>query len=130
MKELLAAATAVRANAYAPYSVYLVGAAVLGSDGQIYAGCNVENVSFGATLCAERSAVSAMVAAGCSEIMAVAVVTRDGGLPCGICVQTMLEFAPDPSSVPVCCMADGGPSLELSLADLAPHSFRTNLKNQ
>jgi cytidine deaminase len=128
MRELLDAARAVRANAYSPYSVYPVGAAVLGADGKVYVGCNVENVSFGATVCAERSAVCAMVAGGCREIKAAAVVTRDGGSPCGICVQAMLEFAPDPESVVVCVAGEDGSFFEARLADLAPHAFRSNLK--
>ena len=91
-ESLIEAAQTVRTNAYAPYSVYPVGAAVLGSDGAIYTGCNVENISFGLTMCAERVAIGAMIAAGCRKVTEVAIATRDGGSPCGMCRQTLAEF--------------------------------------
>jgi len=122
---LIAAAASTRANAYAPYSVYKVGAAVLGADGQIYVGCNVENISFGLTVCAERVAMGTMVAAGCKQILAVAVVTQDGATPCGMCRQSLAEFADDASKVEVVTASEAGDRKSYWLADLIPASFRT-----
>jgi cytidine deaminase len=97
LDRLVAAARAVRAHAYAPYSSYAVGAAVLTRRGGIHVGCNVENSTFGATMCAERSAIAAMVAAGDREPVACVVVTAGPrpASPCGICRQVLAEFARD-----------------------------------
>lgn len=130
MNELVDAAQRVRTNAYAPYSVYQVGAAVLGSNGRIYVGCNVENVSFGLTMCAERNAIGSMVADGCRAIQAVAVVTKDGGTPCGMCRQALLEFAQDASAVRVWCASETGVTAEYRLVDLIPDAFRSELKQE
>jgi cytidine deaminase len=94
---LVSAAQAARAKAYAPYSQYRVGAALLTRSGGLYAGSNVENATYGATLCAERSAVAAMVTAGDTQPIACAVVTAGPrpGTPCGICRQVLAEFARD-----------------------------------
>jgi cytidine deaminase len=83
---------AARNHAYAPYSNFNVGAAVLTASGDIYAGCNVENASYGLTICAERAAVCAAVAAGHKSIVAVAVATAGGHSPCGACRQVLSEF--------------------------------------
>ena len=125
------AARDARANAHAPYSRYRVGAAVLAADGRVFAGCNVENASFGATVCAERSAVVAMVTAGQRELCAVLVVTRgpEAGSPCGICRQTLAEFAAD-APVRLLAVDDDDPafgvqgSRETSVAALLPLAFR------
>lgn len=93
-KPLVAAATDARNRAYAPYSQFQVGAAVLTSSGEVFAGCNVENASYGLTMCAERAAVSAAVAAGQQQIVAVAVATPGGHAPCGACRQVLTEFGP------------------------------------
>ncbi len=96
-KRLVEAARAVRAHAHAPYSRYRVGAAVLTRGGRIHVGCNVENATYGATLCAERAAIAAMVAVGDRDPIACAVVTAGPvpGAPCGICRQVLAEFARD-----------------------------------
>jgi cytidine deaminase len=88
------AARQVRANAHAPYSRFQVGAAVLTATGEVFAGCNVENASYGLTMCAERVAVGAAVAAGHKQIAAIAVATAGGHSPCGACRQVLSEFGP------------------------------------
>lgn len=97
LSELLDAARAVSRNAYAPYSGFRVGAAVRADDGAVFVGCNVENATYGATVCAERSAISSMVAAGRRRIAAVAVYADadEPAMPCGICRQSLAEFAED-----------------------------------
>lgn len=89
---LVQAAINAREKAYAPYSEFLVGAAVLTADGQIFGGCNVENASYGLTICAERVAAGTAVAAGSREITAVAIATPGGHSPCGACRQVLAEF--------------------------------------
>jgi len=93
-QQLIAAARSARQQAYAPYSSYHVGAAVLTSGGDIIAGCNVENASYGGTICAERVALTAAVAQGKRQFSAIAVVTEDGASPCGLCRQVMYELGP------------------------------------
>jgi cytidine deaminase len=96
---VVAAAVEVREHAYAPYSSFRVGAAILTSAGNIHAGCNVENASYGATLCAERAAVAAMVAAGDVRARPILCAIATGSVPpappCGICRQVLVEFAHD-----------------------------------
>jgi len=130
LKELLIdKAEEARANAYAPYSVYRVGAAILDEQGRIHVGVNVENISFGLTVCAERNAVGAMAAAGGREIVAVAVATRDGGTPCGACRQVLVEFAPNPARVLVIGKGEAQ-AWETTLADVLPSGFTTQLKKE
>jgi cytidine deaminase len=93
--ELVAAAAGVRERAYAPYSRFLVGAALRAADGTIFAGCNVENASYGLTICAERNAIAQAVAAGVRDFTAVAVVSENGVTPCGACRQVLVEFGPE-----------------------------------
>jgi cytidine deaminase len=97
LEDLLARARAVRERAYAPYSAFQVGAALRAESGEIFAGCNVENASYGATICAERSAVLAMVAAGQRVIGSIAVFTdaETLAMPCGLCRQVISEFQRD-----------------------------------
>ena len=94
-ESLWRAALEAREFAYAPYSNYKVGAVVLTSSGKIYKGCNIENAAYGPGNCAERVAIAAAVADGEREFEAVAVVTQNGGTPCGICRQFMREFSKD-----------------------------------
>ena len=91
-QKLMDAAIAIRKNAYAPYSMFLVGAAILTEDGTIVTGTNVENASYGLTICAERIAAGAAIAAGHRKITAVAVATTGGASPCGACRQFLSEF--------------------------------------
>lgn len=94
LKSLHSAALTVRDRAYAPYSKFHVGAALLTADGEIFTGCNVENASYGLTICAERVAIGSAVAAGQKQIVAVAVATSGGHSPCGACRQVLSEFGP------------------------------------
>ncbi len=92
LNKLLQRAAEVRERAYAPYSNYFVGAAILATSGKIYTGCNVENASYGLTVCAERNAIFKAVSEGEREFVAIAVVTANGGSPCGACRQVIYEF--------------------------------------
>ncbi len=94
--ELIEAARSVRDKAYAPYSHFAVGAAILTRSGKVFVGCNVENVSFRITTCAEQAAMGAAVANGYSDIAALAVVadSKEPALPCGACRQMLAEFNP------------------------------------
>ena len=96
-QQLVAQAVEVAGRAYAPYSKFLVGAVLVAKDGRIFAGCNVENISFGLTICAERNAVFAAVAAGCREFEKIVIVadTEVPASPCGACRQVLAEFDPD-----------------------------------
>jgi len=125
LDQLVQEATAVRDHAYAPYSGYMVGAAIATKSGAVYVGCNVENSTFGATICAERGAIMQMVAAGETEPIACAVVTKDGGSPCGICRQVLAEFARDMPIVLVgLAAAEGESGTVVHLSDLLPLAFR------
>ena len=119
---LLEAAWAARENAYAPYSQFQVGAAVLASSGHIYGGANVENVAYPVGLCAERSAVAAAVSAGEREIVAVAIVaaTQSPPTPCGMCRQTLFEFGLD---IQVVSADTSGERCRHTLAELLPQEF-------
>jgi cytidine deaminase len=123
-EELLAAARQAREKAYAPYSNFRVGAAVLGSDGRIFSGCNVENDSLGLTCCAERNAIFSMVAAGEREIKEILVIgeTEEFLPPCGACRQVIAEFA-SPSAVVHMCNHTGA-CRDITVSELVPFIFR------
>ena len=122
LRRLLAAASRARKFAYAPYSRYAVGAAVL-AGGRIYAACNVENGSFPLSVCAERNAVGLAVARGARRIDAVAVVggTLQPASPCGGCRQVLAEFCA--ASVPVLYACPGGRPVSTTMGALLPHAF-------
>lgn len=122
---LKAAALAARGWAYVPYSDYRVGAALLTASGEIVRGCNVENATYGATCCAERTAVFAAVAAGHTSFQAIAVATggSEAGTPCGICRQVLAEFSAD-GALEILCFTDEGAEARFTLAELLPHAFR------
>ncbi len=124
---LEAAAKAVRENAHAPYSHYKVGAALRTASGKLFAGCNVENASYGLSLCAERSAILQMVAAGEREPVALVVLTEGPivGTPCGACRQVLAEFALD-LPIRLSVAAPGVASRDTSLAVLLPDAFRAD----
>jgi len=122
-RELVEAAQAARARAYAPYSGFTVGAAVEAGSGAIYTGCNVENASYGLTICAERVAVFKAVAAGEREITALAVVSGPGATPCGACRQVLAEFAPQTEEVPIIVVNGQGDERRYTLGQLLPANF-------
>jgi len=123
-RALVSRARAVRARAHAPYSKFQVGAAVLDDKGRIHAGTNVENASYGLTVCAERHAVAAAVAAGAKKVRAVAVITPTSppGSPCGACRQVLAEFAA-PDALVLLASPTGVPE-ETSMGALLPRSFK------
>jgi cytidine deaminase len=108
-------------RAYAPYSSYKVGAAVLADDGSIYTGCNIENAVYPLTSCAERVAITKAVSEGAKRILAVAVVTENGGTPCGSCRQIMREFADDHMQIYIADIK--GDFTVIDLQHLLPDSF-------
>jgi cytidine deaminase len=125
---LAEAAREARHNAYAPYSKFAVGAAVLTESGLVVPGCNVENSTFGLTICAERTAVAAAVSQGHRRLRAVAVVAdmKPPAKPCGLCLQMLNEFAD--GDLPVLLENLSGQRQELTLKDLLPYPFRLHRK--
>src|SRR5450432_4071326 len=121
LTSLIEKARAAREQAYAPYSRFAVGAALRTKSGRVFVGCNVENLSFGLTICAERVAVGAAVAAGEREFEALAVVadSREPVTPCGACRQVLAEFS---STLPVCSANLEGAVYESCIADLLPRA--------
>lgn len=121
--ELFAAAEAIRSKAYAPYSKFQVGAAILADDGKVYSGCNIENAAYPIGNCAEASAIAAMIAGGGKRIRRI-YVTGPGALPvtpCGGCRQRIREFA-DLDVTVISHGVDGEPLVQ-TLGQLLPHSF-------
>ncbi len=119
--DLLKMAFEVRSRAHVPYSKFSVGAAVLTKSGKIFTGCNIENVSFGLTICAERAAVAAAIAQGEKELIIMAVVTdsSEPAVPCGACRQVMAEFNP---AMKIVASTITGRRQEFNLGDLLPRA--------
>ena len=120
--DLISSAKEMTLRSYAPYSGYHVGCAILGNDGKIYTGCNVESASYGATICAERSAIAQAVSAGCRQFIMAAVISDHNEIcyPCGICRQLFYEFSDQ--MIILCCSSDGR-SERYSISELLPHGF-------
>lgn len=120
MKQLIELARKARSNAYTPYSHFAVGAALLGRSGRIYTGANVENASYGLTLCAERTAIVKAVSEGEREFEAIAIAadTDEPVLPCGACLQVMAEFHIDKV-----VLGNLNEMQVVKLSDLLPHNF-------
>ncbi len=122
-ENLILAAQEARRRAYTPYSGYKVGAALQTDTGAIVAGCNVENLSYGATICAERTAVTKMIADGLGQkISAIAVASKDGVTPCGICLQVLSEFVEGPETL-VYRVNENGEVQSMPFGNLLPHAF-------
>jgi cytidine deaminase len=120
-KLLLQAAKEAQKKAYAPYSKFKVGAALLTTDNKITLGCNIENASYGLTVCAERVAIFKAVSEGYRKFKALAVVTSDASYPCGACLQVMAEFGPDLTVI----ISNGQNKTEtLKLTNLLPKQFK------
>jgi cytidine deaminase len=120
---LFAAAAAARANAYAPYSGYAVGAALLAEEGSVYVGCNTENAAYPVGTCAEAGAIAAMAAAGARRIAAMLVAAEGAELvtPCGACRQRIREFATETTPIHLADLS--GIRRTLTLGELLPHAF-------
>lgn len=120
--ELLSAADKAMENAYAPYSGFRVGAALLCADGRVFTGCNIENSSYGATNCAERTAVFKAVSEDCRDFSAIAIVSSGGGetFPCGICRQVLGEFSPN---IRIILRNESGAAAVYTFQELMPKFF-------
>lgn len=124
-QDLLTAAAEVRRHAHAPYSTYRVGAALLSDDGRVITGCNVENASYGLTICAERVAIGAAVAQGKTAFKAIALVANSGStpFPCGACRQVLAEFCAPDTPVYVAAADTRDEYVTFTLGALLPHAF-------
>lgn len=121
IEELFAIANAARKHAYAPYSHFNVGAAALADDGNVYAGTNVENASYGLSICAERAAVTAAIAGGATEIITIAVAAGRPAPPCGACLQVIAELGPQATIA----WGNGAGTYEVAkVSELLPKPFR------
>ncbi len=120
--ELIEAARGMLAFAYAPYSGFRVGAALLGTDGRVYTGCNIESAAYSATICAERAALCQAVSNGCRSFEKLAVISSADThcTPCGVCRQMLYEFSPELTVL--CCTAEGD-CRTVSLQQLLPEAF-------
>lgn len=121
-EELLKLANEARKNSYAPYSNFHVGAALLGKNGKVYKGCNVENAAYGPTNCAERTAIFNAVVDGCRDFEKLAIIadSPEPAYPCGVCRQVMSEFCDD---LKLILANNKGEYIEDSLANILPHMF-------
>ena len=122
-QELTAMARQAREHAYARYSGFPVGAALLGRSGKVYTGANVENAAYPLTICAERVAVAKAVSEGEREFEAIAVVTKTGATPCGACRQVLREFAGSEGKLRVIVADLNGNSRTYTIEELLPHGF-------
>ena len=125
VEALKMAARVAATHSYSPYSHYAVGAALLAEDGRVFTGCNVENASYGLTLCAERTAVFKAISVGCrgfSALVIAAGAPDNIGTPCGACRQVLAEFCL-PTLPVVCVGLDGEKSITFTLGELLPHGF-------
>lgn len=123
VNELVEMAVAARESAYAPYSNFQVGAALLTADGQIVTGCNVENASYGLCFCAERTAIVKAVSQGVQKFTAIAVATEGGGTPCGACRQFIAEFCNGETRI-IVHDTKTNQNVDYTLDDLLPNAFR------
>lgn len=123
--ELLKPAQAAMNNAHSPYSNFKVGAALRSTEGQIFTGCNVENASYGLTICAERNAIFAAIAAGIKDFTEILIVAASDTLPypCGACRQVLAEFCPPEFRIYVVANSNQKTAETLSLGELLPKSF-------
>ena len=121
-KQLCELAVAMLERAYVPYSHFPVGAALLCKDGAVFTGCNIENAAYGATVCAERTAIFKAVSEGHREFNTIVIAGRSDGycVPCGTCRQVMMEFAPE---LTVICLNRRGESRKFALRELLPYGF-------
>ena len=128
--KLIAAAREARDNAYSPYSDFKVGAAALAESGEVYTGCNVENASYGLTICAERVAILKAVSAGERTIKVIAIVAGEDKIarPCGACLQVMQEFAPKNEPMIIIASAVDGSYDIFNLGEYLPKPFDLNEK--
>ena len=125
LKSLAEQAAAVRLRAHAPVSGFLVGAAIETSDGSVFCGCNVENLSLGLTQCAERSALAVTISAGQRDLKQIAIASVGGVVPCGACRQVLAEFNPELVIHLLDTASSGELAIEtLQLSDLLPRPFR------
>lgn len=127
-QKLICAAMAARERAYAPFSHFRVGAALLCGDGAVYTGCNIENSSYSPTLCAERCAAAKALSEGRRDFMAIAIVgsSPEPTMPCGVCRQFLYEFCDE--SFPVICAKNETDYVEMALGELFPRGFRLDAK--
>lgn len=121
-KKLVELAMEAMKNAYVPYSKFRVGAALLTEEGKVFTGCNIENATYGATNCAERTAIFKAVSEGYTKFKKIAIISDSNNLtyPCGICRQVILEFGKD---IEVICANNNGEFKEYQLKDLLPYAF-------
>lgn len=118
---LIGKAIAASRAAYAPYSNFRVGAILVDKEGNLYSGCNVENASYPASICAERTALVKAISEGIRDFEAIIIATKNGGSPCGVCRQMLNEFSP--TMRVVCVSFDGQVTIDAPLNDLLPHGF-------
>ena len=118
---LIGKAIAASRAAYVPYSNFRVGAILIDKNGNLYSGCNVENASYPASICAERTALVKAVSEGVRDFDTIVIATKNGGSPCGICRQMLNEFSP--TMRVVCVTFEGDVTIDAPLNELLPHGF-------